>query len=174
MTKDWKDWYDDWLKTVDKDQLAKHWEWYKKLWDEEKYKSLQSPLPQAPPKVPPLTATEVVQRQKEMERFFEKPEAVIREAAQRSIQAQVEAMKEKLVQQEELQEKSRRVSEIVDSTLKDNPTMNSDTVALARAILNAYPKMDNGNAIDLIIPFVFAIAREIQDILEERIPKEWK
>lgn len=102
------------------------------------------------------------------EEFIKNPNGAIRKVAQESVQQQVRQMQ----QQYDMQKGAER---LIADLKASNPQFTEKTVVVARAILETHPKLNTiTNAYDVLIPFVFAIAHEIEEEIDKRMPEEWK
>lgn len=160
------------MKQIDEDEFIKKWEQYKQLYEDRQEALKPIPYLPKPTGEPPMTATEVLARQQMAEKqFYEKPTEVM----QKLIQEQVAVMKEKLLVEEELRKKAKEVERIVEETVKANPQMNDSTIEIARTILRMYPRIDkNLDAYEMVVPFILSVAKDVQDLIDNLMPGEWK
>jgi len=103
------------------------------------------------------------QKQKDL---YKDPMESLRKAAEAAAQRAYEETKRRMLEE--------AVNKIVEEVMKANPHMNETTRTIAKEILRLYPKLDKCDAYDMIIPFVFSVAADIQKEIDKLIPEEFK
>jgi len=113
-----------------------------------------------------MTASEILYKQLYQQESW-------KEAIQADIDRMAKEMATAMIDREKARLNEERITRIIDETVLANPGMNHTTAELAKVIISRFPKM-NMVIPELLFPYVLAVAQDIQNLLDEKIPEEWK